>query len=102
MDVLAIKGSWAGAIGYPQFMPLSLDYAADGDGDGKIDLLTFPDSIASVGSYLSRHGYAKNREKAVLAYNHDRTYVDGVLKYADALAAWPKSGTPEVSASNPP
>jgi membrane-bound lytic murein transglycosylase B len=85
MDPFAAKGSWAGALGFPQFMPASLRWAEDGDGDGKIDLFTFDDSIASVANYLEQHGYAKSAEKAVWAYNHEDAYVKGVLAFAQAL-----------------
>ncbi len=85
IDPLAVKGSWAGALGFPQFMPASLQWADDGDGDGKIDLFTFPDAIASIGKYLNEHGFAKSREKAVWEYNHEDAYVQGVLAFADAL-----------------
>ncbi|MFN7134330.1 MAG: lytic murein transglycosylase, partial [Myxococcales bacterium] len=85
MDPLEVKGSWAGALGFPQFMPASLRWAEDGDGDGKVDLFTFPDSFASVARYLSSHGFRKDREKAVWAYNHEAAYVSGVLGFADAL-----------------
>lgn len=86
MDALAIKGSWAGALGFPQFMPASLRWAEDGDGDGKVDLFTFPDSIASIARYLSEHGFAKDKSKAVWGYNHEAAYVSGVLGFADAIA----------------
>ncbi len=87
IDALEVKGSWAGALGFPQFMPASLRWADDGDGDGKIDLFTFADSIASIGRYLKEHGYAKDRKKAVWDYNHEDAYVQGVLAFADALKA---------------
>ncbi len=87
IDPLAVKGSWAGALGFPQFMPSSLRWAEDGDGDGKIDLYTFDDSIASIANYLSEFGFAKSREKAVWGYNHEAAYVSGVLGFADALTA---------------
>ena len=87
IDVLSVKGSWAGALGFPQFMPASLRWAEDGDGDGKIDLFTFDDSIASIARYLEAHGFAKSREKAVWDYNHEDAYVKGVLAFADALKA---------------
>lgn len=86
MDTLAIKGSWAGALGFPQFMPASLQWAEDGDGDGKVDLFTFPDSIASIARYLSEHGFAKDKAKAVWGYNHEAAYVSGIIGFADALA----------------
>jgi len=85
MDPLDVKGSWAGALGFPQFMPASLRWAEDGDGDGKIDLFTMPDSIASVGRYLSEHGFAKDKRKAVWDYNHEDAYVQGVLAFAAKL-----------------
>lgn len=52
-------GSYAGAMGLPQFMPGSiLRYAVDGDGDGRIDLRASPDdAIASVASFLRQHGW---------------------------------------------
>jgi membrane-bound lytic murein transglycosylase B len=87
IDPLSVKGSWAGALGYPQFMPASLRWAEDGNGDGKIDLYTFDDSIASIARYLGDHGFEKDRSKAVWEYNHEGAYVKGVLAYADALTA---------------
>ncbi|MBS1199593.1 MAG: hypothetical protein H6R27_271 [Proteobacteria bacterium] len=56
---LAAKGSYAGAMGYPQFMPRSYRaYAVDGDGDGRRDLWTsWDDVIASIANYLAQHGW---------------------------------------------
>ncbi len=84
-DPLEMKGSWAGALGFPQFMPASLRWADDGNGDGKIDLFTFEDAIFSVGRYLAEHNFKKDRTKAVWDYNHEDAYVQGVLAYADTL-----------------
>ncbi len=91
IDPLAVKGSWAGALGFPQFMPASLRWAEDGNGDGKIDLFEMDDAIASVGKYLSSAGFKKSARDAVYDYNHEAAYVDGVLAFADALKA-PKDG----------
>ncbi|MEF1282050.1 lytic murein transglycosylase [Vibrio fortis] len=54
-----MKGSWAGAMGQPQFMPSSfLAYAADGNGDGKKDIWnTEADVFASAANYLSQSGW---------------------------------------------
>ncbi len=54
-----LKGSWAGALGQPQFMPSSyLEYAQDFDGDGRRDIWTSqPDVFASVAYYLKQHGW---------------------------------------------
>ena len=55
-----LKGSWAGALGQPQFMPSSyLQYAQDFDGDGRRDIWeSEPDVFASVANYLKEHGWA--------------------------------------------
>jgi membrane-bound lytic murein transglycosylase B len=59
MDPLALKGSYAGAMGYGQFMPSSfLAYAVDFDGDEVVDIWNNPvDAIGSVANYFSRHGW---------------------------------------------
>ena len=59
LDVFAVRGSYAGAIGIPQFMPGSLRrYAVDFDGDGAIDLSrNNADAIGSVANYLKQHGW---------------------------------------------
>ena len=85
MDALEVKGSWAGALGFPQFMPASLRWAEDGDGDGKVDLFTIDDSIASIANYLDQHNFKADRQKAVWSYNHEDAYVKGVLAFADAV-----------------
>lgn len=63
VDPLTIKGSYAGAIGLPQFMPGSIrSFAVDGDGDGKIDLRLSPeDAIASVANFLVEHGWQRDQ-----------------------------------------
>jgi membrane-bound lytic murein transglycosylase B len=59
LDPLAIKGSYAGAMGLPQFMPSSYRrHAVDFDGDGSIDLVGSPaDAIGSVAKYLKAYGW---------------------------------------------
>lgn len=56
-----LKGSYAGAMGYPQFIPTSYRaYAVDFDGDGIRDLWTNPvDAIGSVGNYFAEHGWRR-------------------------------------------
>lgn len=85
IDPLSMRSSWAGAIGYPQFLPATLEWAEDGNGDGTIDLYNFDDSIASVASYLAASGFSASRQKALWAYNHEQAYVDGVAAFADVL-----------------
>jgi lytic murein transglycosylase len=52
-------GSWAGAMGQPQFLPSSyLKYAVDFDGDGKADIWrSVPDVLASIANYLQKTGW---------------------------------------------
>ncbi|MDX9707770.1 MAG: lytic murein transglycosylase B, partial [Azospira sp.] len=66
-DPLQLKGSYAGAIGIPQFMPGSQrNYAVDFDGDGRVDLSkSVDDAIGSVASFLARHGWEEGGEIAV-------------------------------------
>lgn len=61
-DPRSIKGSYAGAMGYGQFMPSSYrSYAVDFDGDGKRDIWNNrSDAIGSVASYFNRHGWQHN------------------------------------------
>ena len=61
LDVLALKGSYAGAMGMGQFMPSSYrNWAKDGDGDGRRDLLDHkPDVFASIANYFVVHGWQR-------------------------------------------
>ena len=54
-----LRGSWAGAMGYPQFMPsVALRLRADGDGDGYADIWrSEPDAFASIANYLKDAGW---------------------------------------------
>jgi membrane-bound lytic murein transglycosylase B len=60
VDLAHLKGSWAGALGQPQFLPSSyLKYAQDFDGDGRRDIWTSSaDVFASVAFYLRQHGWS--------------------------------------------
>jgi membrane-bound lytic murein transglycosylase B len=57
-----LKGSWAGATGYPQFMPsVALRLRADGDGDGYADIWSSElDGLASIATYLRDAGWKPN------------------------------------------
>ena len=57
-DPLEVKGSYAGALGLPQFLPSSYRlYAVDLDGDGKRDLWSHADAIGSIANYYKMHGW---------------------------------------------
>ncbi len=86
-----IKGSYAGAMGIPQFMPSNaLRLAKDGDQDGKVDLFNHNDAIFSVANYLKHHGWKpginrQRRHEVLFRYNHSNYYVDTLLKISDTL-----------------
>jgi membrane-bound lytic murein transglycosylase B len=59
VEPAALRGSWAGALGQPQFMPSSfLLYAQDFDGDGRRNIWSStPDVFASIANFLVAHGW---------------------------------------------
>jgi membrane-bound lytic murein transglycosylase B len=90
IDPLAIKGSYAGAVGLPQFMPSSYRrYAVDYDGDGAIDLLGSPaDAIGSVASYMKAFGWVPGEEPAApvrLLPGSEPVLVSGLDRVHDLL-----------------
>jgi membrane-bound lytic murein transglycosylase B len=97
LDVLSVKGSYAGAIGIPQFMPSSyLKYAVDFDGDGVADLRNSAvDAIGSVANFLREHGWAAG-EAVQLGARVDgdayRAYANDGFQPRYALAELEKAG----------
>ena len=77
LDILKIKGSYAGAMGYGQFISSSYRaYAIDFDGDGYVDLFnSLEDAIGSTANYLKRHGWKK--EGSIVT----RVYPNNVRKF---------------------
>ena len=89
VDPFSLRGSWAGAMGYCQFLPSSLQRCGvSADGQSPVDLFTHDDAIFSIASYLHKSGFKiSNRaswRRAVHSYNHSDAYVDAVL----TLASW--------------
>jgi len=85
IDTLALKGSYAGAIGIPQFMPGSYRrYAVDLDGDGRQDLSgSFADAVGSVANFLKAHGWETGQPVAFAAQvqgEDHRKLVDAGIK----------------------
>lgn len=80
VDPDSVYGSYAGAMGYPQFIPTSYQaYAVDFDGDGLRDLWENPvDAIGSVANYFAEHGWQRGE-----AIYHE---ADGPETLPDALA----------------
>ena len=109
IDTLRLKGSYAGAIGIPQFMPGSYRrYAVDLDGDGKQDLSgSFADAIGSIANFLQAHGWETGQPVAFAAHVHGenyRTLIDAGIKptyrYGD-LADFGVSAEGETKADAP-
>lgn len=69
IDPLSLQGSYAGAMGIPQFIPSSYRrFAVDFDADGRADIWSNPaDAIASVANYLREHGWESGQPVAVRA-----------------------------------
>jgi membrane-bound lytic murein transglycosylase B len=89
-DPLKLKGSFAGAMGIPQFMPSSYrNYAVDFDGDGRRDLLhSTSDAIGSVANFLQAHGWVPGEPVATRAIAHEASGIDGMLS-ASLKPEWP-------------
>jgi membrane-bound lytic murein transglycosylase B len=84
-DPAEIRGSYAGAMGYGQFMPSSYrSYAIDYNGDGETDIWNNPvDAIGSVANYFARHGWRADGLVAVPAVaraDHDRSQINVLVK----------------------
>jgi membrane-bound lytic murein transglycosylase B len=95
LDATTLKGSYAGAIGIPQFMPGSIRrFGVDFDGDGRRDLRGSPtDAIGSVANFLASHGWVADAPVALPARVEGEAYralVDGEvvpIHRADVLRA---------------
>jgi len=74
-------GSFAGAVGLPQFLPSSIrNYAVDFDGDGRIDLdNSVADAVGSVANYLHMHGWQRGEPVAIPATISDDARIGELL-----------------------
>lgn len=105
IDPHHLPSSIYGAVGLCQFMPSNIAmYGADGDGDGKVDLFTIPDAVASLSNYLAKHGWKSGlprtrQHQLLMAYNHAAIYANTILALSDMINGAP---SPEASAKAAP
>ena len=87
LDINSVQGSYAGAMGYGQFISSSYRaYAVDYDGDGYADLFnSVPDAVASIANYLQKHGWRRDgnivREVEVNQVNKTYQHQSNVSKF---------------------
>lgn len=95
-DLFSYRGSYAGALGLPQFLPSSIRaYAIDFDRDGRIDLFSSAtDAIGSIANFLAAHGWQESQPIAVKARSvpDDPAHLSALL--ADGVV--PKRRTAEL------
>jgi len=103
-----LMGSYAGAMGWGQFMPSSIaNFARDGDGDGKVDLWnSLPDICASVANYFVAHGWQKDGPVALHAAigENARAIAPGSLEPVyplQQLAEWGYAVEPKLDPMTP-
>jgi membrane-bound lytic murein transglycosylase B len=102
IDITEVTGSYAGAMGYPQFIPTSyIHYAVDQDGDGRVDLLNNPaDAIGSIANYFKVHGWKADlpvAARARVSGDQWRALVQPLGRPQTTLAAARAAGAVPVS-----
>ena len=105
-DIFSVRGSWAGAIGIPQFMPGSyLRYAVDFDGDGHANLTANPaDAIGSVANFLKQHGWKAGENvllEADVKGDAYRALIDGGVQPRHSIAELAKAGVAAKGSASP-
>lgn len=97
LDPLSVRGSYAGAMGWPQFMPSSIRrFGVDFDGDGRVDLWASPgDVIASVANYLRHFGWRAGADVILRATVADAEAVRSLI----AIGVKPTAAREELEAA---
>jgi membrane-bound lytic murein transglycosylase B len=82
LDPLNVYGSYAGAMGFGQFMPSSWrNFAVDFDGDGRVDIINSPiDAIGSVAHYFKGNGWQTGEPVAIRAHIISQGYDAAISK----------------------
>src|SRR3546814_17456648 len=113
-----LKGSWAGAFGYPQFLPsVYLRLAEDGDGDGVARIWSSEaDAVESIGAYLRHAGWRPGqpwgmpvrapagRDRSRMANRLAPTRCPRVFarhRRGRSMAVWPHVGIPPLNGCRP-
>ena len=99
LDVKAATGSYAGAMGRPQFMPSSFRaYAVDSTGDGRIDIWNdWTDVAGSIANYFVRHGWTEGGQVVAQAtlgsgFRGNKPKPKNILKPGDTVASLSQQG----------
>jgi membrane-bound lytic murein transglycosylase B len=90
IDPLEVYGSYAGALGMPQFIPSSYVAFAISEKNLGSWLLSKEEAILSIGNYLKSHGWKKDfsiqkKRKILWYYNHSEPYVETILRLAQKI-----------------
>jgi len=100
MDPLEVKGSYAGALGMPQFLPSSYKTYSLNSKSFEEWLTSKEGAFISIANYLKSNGWKKDlplqkKRQVIWSYNHSTPYVDTILQIARKI-------TPEVSGASRP
>jgi membrane-bound lytic murein transglycosylase B len=100
MDPLEVKGSYAGALGMPQFLPSSYRNYSLNSRSFEEWLTSKEGAVISIANYLKSNGWKKDlplqkKRQVIWSYNHSTPYVDTILQIARKI-------TPEVSGASRP
>ena len=101
----SMTGSWAGAMGHVQFMPSAfLNYAVDGDGDGRRDLWgSIPDAMSSAGNFLNSLGWEPGLRwgrEVIVPPGFD--YAQATRKVKKPLREWSAAGVTDAFGNSLP
>ncbi|GIW44952.1 MAG: transglycosylase [Candidatus Binatia bacterium] len=109
IDPLELRGSPAGAVGWPQFLPSNvIRFGRDGNQDGRVDLFDPADAALSAAEYLRAYGWQpgasrEEQRKVLWHYNRSFAYVDTLLALHRSLQATaPSSARAAVAAPAQP
>ena len=82
-----LKGSYAGAMGPAQFLPVSvLKWGRDGNGDAVVNPFEFDDALLSAANFLIEHGWREDKMQALQRYyGSGQDYPRAIMAYAEAL-----------------